>query len=107
MTVRKSPIVPGATYVPEEEARNDLLGLGINTVDNVVDDVLGMRPLRHISRVVASLMPANVIRNVTGIPKPSEMAEGIADSVEEELGRATAGGGGIGARIRSEFQRFR
>jgi hypothetical protein len=56
------------------------------TIDNRLDDIAGVRPLRHVSRPLTAIAPGNVIRKVTGLPKPSEIVEGLEDKVEKEMG---------------------
>ena len=75
--------IPGTTEVDVRE--RDAVWTIIHTIDNRLDDVLGIRPLRAVGRALTAIAPANVIRNVTGIPKPSEVAEGVMDSLDEKL----------------------
>jgi len=75
--------VPGITEVDVRE--NDLVWTAIHTIDNRLDDVLGIRPLRLVGRALTAIAPANVVRNVTGIPKPSEVVEGITDELDRKL----------------------
>lgn len=67
------------------EVSPGVLDMAITTVDEIVDSVIGMRPLRHVARPLASIMPANIIRNVTGLPKPSEVIERFEDDIEQKL----------------------
>lgn len=81
--------VPGTAPQPEkvygEEA--DAVWAAISTVDNRLDDLVGARPLRAVGRMATSLAPANVVRNVTGVEKPSEKVEEFLDDAEERIRR--------------------
>jgi hypothetical protein len=57
------------------------------TVDEFTDSIAGIRPVGHAMEVLRNIAPANVIRRVTGIPKPSEVVEEILDRIDEEIGR--------------------
>lgn len=56
------------------------------TVDNRLDDIAGLRPLRHVSRPLTAIAPGNVIKKITGLPKPSELVEGVEDKIERDIG---------------------
>jgi hypothetical protein len=83
--------IPGT--VDEDVRENDLVWTVINTVDNRLDDLVGIRPLRFVGKAATALAPANVIKNVTGIDKPSEIVEEITDDLDSELKGLRAGGG--------------
>ena len=55
------------------------------TVDELADSVIGARPAGHVLEAARMLAPANVIRTVTGVPKPSEIVEEILDRLNEEV----------------------
>ena len=55
------------------------------TADELLDSIAGVRPIGHALEIVRFFAPANVIRTVTGVPKPSEVVEEILDRVQEEL----------------------
>lgn len=94
MAIQLSPIVPGATQpsdVRGPSASSDYIWNAAETFDNVVDGLVGIRPARHVGRVVCSLGPANIIRNVTGLPKPSELVEDLEGNIEGRLRRFSLG----------------
>ncbi|RKY54333.1 MAG: hypothetical protein DRP92_01385 [Candidatus Neomarinimicrobiota bacterium] len=90
--------VPG--IVDEDVRENDYVWGVINTVDNRLDDVLGIRPLRLVGRALTAIAPANVIRNVTGIEKPSELVEEVTDSLDSELKGLRIKEGGLLRKLR-------
>lgn len=56
------------------------------TIDDVLDSVVGARPVTHALEIGRNIAPANVIRRVTGIPKPSEVVEEMLDKIDETIG---------------------
>jgi len=56
------------------------------TVDELLDGIVGARPVGHALEVARNLAPANVIRRVTGLPKPSEIVEDVLDRLGESIG---------------------
>ncbi len=54
------------------------------TVDELLDDIVGIRPVEHTLEVAENIAPANIIRRFTGIPKPSEVVEDVLDRIDEE-----------------------
>lgn len=70
-----------ATGTPE----NDIILAAINTIDNRLDDIVGIRPFGTIADVVTELAPANVIEEVTGIDKPGVVAERIISKGRTEV----------------------
>ncbi len=56
------------------------------TVDDVLDSFVGARPVTHVLEVGRNIAPANVIRRLTGIPKPSEVVEEVLDRIDEAIG---------------------
>ena len=95
MALAATRIVPG-TLVPQEgvigNASPGILDMAVTSVDEVLDSVLGMRPLRHIARPLAAIMPANIIKNVTGLAKPSEIIEEFEDKLEQKIQGMKTGG---------------
>lgn len=75
--------MPGTSRVDVRD--DDILWMGINTIDNRIDDVLGIRPARAIGRILTAIAPANVINNVTDIDKPSEIVEKKMDDLERDI----------------------
>lgn len=76
-------IAPGTTNVPTRE--EDLVWTVIHTIDNRLDDIAGIRPVRAAGRILTGIAPANVIKNVTGMEKPSEMAEDLFNKVDGDI----------------------
>jgi len=75
--------IPGTTEVDVRE--DDLVFMAINTIDNRFDDIAGIRPVRAIARVLTTVAPANAIRNLTGVDKPSTVVERLMDGVERDV----------------------
>lgn len=76
---------PGETPQPASKESVNLAASAGQTVDDTLDDLVGFRPARDFARVGETLAPANVIRNVTGVPKPSEVIDDFADDVERRI----------------------
>lgn len=81
--------MPGTTNVDVRD--DDLLYMLINTVDNRLDDVIGIRPIRAIARVATTVAPANAINNLTGMDKPSEVVERLMDDAEKNIKNKSMG----------------
>ncbi|MCZ7404291.1 MAG: hypothetical protein O8C67_05080 [Candidatus Methanoperedens sp.] len=64
----------------------DIILNAFETVDNRLDDLVGIRPLRHIAKPLTAIAPGNVIHKVTGLPKPSTLIEGVEDKIVREVG---------------------
>ena len=79
--------IPGVTKAEDSFAydNRDIILNAMETVDNRLDDVIGVRPLRAVGRIATSVAPANVINNITNIPKPSQAIEGAQDNIERDL----------------------
>ncbi len=75
--------IPGTSDVDVRDA--DILWMGINTVDNRLDDVFGIRPVRAVGRLLTSIAPANLISNVTDLDKPSDIVEKKMDELERDI----------------------
>lgn len=82
--------IPGTTDVDVRE--DDLLLMVVNTVDNRLDDIAGIRPVRAVARVLTSIAPANAISNLTGMDKPSAVVERTMDKVEGDIRGKKIGG---------------
>lgn len=65
--------------------KDDLLHEIVAAGDNVVDDVIGIRPGRLVLRAASTVSPANVIKSLTNLEKPSEFVETLSDKIESEL----------------------
>ena len=66
--------------MPEGIAVNLVESVAV-TVDDVLDNVVGFRVAEPAIELVKPILPANVIHNVTGIPKPSELIESVVDRI--------------------------
>lgn len=75
--------IPGTSDVDVRD--DDLLWMGINTVDNRLDDLIGIRPARAIGRILTSIAPANLISNATDLEKPSSIVEKKMDELERDV----------------------
>ncbi len=75
--------IPGTSDVDVRD--DDILWMGINTVDNRLDDLLGIRPVRAVARVLTTIAPANLISNVTDLDKPSDVIEKKMDELERDV----------------------
>jgi len=75
--------IPGTTKVDVRD--DDLLFMAVNTVDNRLDDLVGIRPVRAVARVLTTIAPANAISNLTGMDKPSTVVERLMDGVENDV----------------------
>ena len=53
-----------------------------NEIDGWLDSAIGIRPLAGTLGFVNKILPANVINDVTGIPKPDKFLDKAADNVE-------------------------
>ena len=82
--------IPGTTKVDVRD--DDLLFMAVNTVDNRLDDIFGVRPVRAVARVLTSIAPANVVNNLTGMDKPSAVVERTMDKVEGDMRGKKIGG---------------
>jgi len=51
------------------------------TVDDFLDAVVGLRPCGHLLEIGEKLAPANVINELTGIPKPSEVIDETLEDI--------------------------
>lgn len=52
------------------------------TVDEVLDAAIGVRPASAVKKVWEKVAPANVIENVTGMPKPDDVLAPVQDKIE-------------------------
>lgn len=82
--------IPGTTKVDVRD--DDLLFMAVNTLDNRLDDILGIRPVRAVARIATSIAPANAISNLTGMDKPSVVVERTMDRVESDIRGKKIGG---------------
>ena len=65
----------------------DIIDEAVTTVDNKLDALVGVRPAGAVKRVVDKIVPANVINQVTGIPKPDSMLSDVQNKIESDVGR--------------------
>lgn len=54
-------------------------------VDDVVNSVVGISPVEPLLNIVRDIMPANVVRTLTGLKKPSEIINPTIDEIAEKL----------------------
>ncbi len=64
---------------------DDLVWMTIDTVDNRLDDVFGIRPGRVVGRMLTAIAPANVIHSVTDLDKPGEVIEKMMDGIASDI----------------------
>lgn len=83
MAIQPSGFAPGEKEV--SKAPDDALNLIGRSVDDVLDGVLGIRPVRHIGRPLTTLAPANAFSTITGLRKPSEIVEEFEDRIQQNL----------------------
>jgi hypothetical protein len=55
------------------------------TIDDIADSIIGVRLAEPVIKVGRELLPANVIRNVTGLEKPSEVIAPKIDEILEKI----------------------
>lgn len=65
----------------------DIIDEAVTAVDNKVEGLVGVRPAGAVKRVVDKIVPANVINEATGIPKPHSVLGDIQNKVESDVGR--------------------
>jgi hypothetical protein len=75
--------IPGTTDVDVRD--DDILWMAANTIDNRLDDVLGIRPVQAVGRVLTAMAPANAINNLTALDKPGTVIEKKMDDLERDL----------------------
>ncbi|MBW2559154.1 MAG: hypothetical protein JRD69_10050 [Deltaproteobacteria bacterium] len=62
------------------------------TIDDITDSVVGIKIVGPLVDTAREIAPANVIRDLTGIPKPSEVMEDIRTRILETAGLKRFGG---------------
>lgn len=65
----------------------DIIDEAVGTVDNKLEGLAGIRPAGAVKKVVDKIVPANVIHEATGIPKPHSVLDDIQRKVESDVGR--------------------
>ncbi len=75
--------IPGTTDVDVRD--DDILWMAANTIDNRLDDVLGIRPVQAVGRVLTAMAPANAINNLTDLDKPGTVIEKKMDDLERDI----------------------
>lgn len=65
----------------------DVIDEAVIAADNKIEGAVGIRPVGAVKRVVDKVMPANVVHEATGIPKPDSVLGDIQNKVESDLGR--------------------
>jgi len=61
---------------------DDLLVQLMNSIDNITDDVIGVRFIRPAARVLSTIAPANVLSEKFHVPKLSVWVERQQDQLE-------------------------
>jgi hypothetical protein len=54
-------------------------------IDDVLNTVFGLAPAEPLFNIVRDIGPANVIRTLTGIPKPSEVINEAIDEIAASI----------------------
>jgi len=62
-------------------------------VDTWADSLIGLAPFEPIVNAVHDLLPANVVDNVTKIPKPSKPLENVFSNISANLKSGSPFGG--------------
>jgi hypothetical protein len=52
------------------------------TVDDLLDDAVGLRPATAVKKVWEKIAPANAVERVTGLPKPDDVLAPVQDKIE-------------------------
>lgn len=66
----------------------DLIKSVANTIDNVVEKVVGGRPVSRVLGILEAVAPANVVRRL-GLPAPGDLVDRAAAEVETALKTGT------------------
>ena len=74
--------MPGTEIDAETD---DIARMAIHTIDNGLDDVLGIRPGRTVGRILTAIAPANAIHNLTNLDKPGEVIEKLMNHIESDI----------------------
>lgn len=62
------------------------------SIDDVTDSLVGVKLVGPLLDTAREIAPANVIRDLTGVPKPSEVVEDIRIRILETAGLKRFGG---------------
>lgn len=54
-------------------------------IDDVLNSIFGIAPAEPLFNIVRDIGPANVIRTLTGIPKPSEVINEAIDEIAASI----------------------
>ena len=54
-------------------------------VDDVLNSIVGIAPVEEVVTTVRDLMPANVVRNLTGVAKPSEIVNPAITGIKSDI----------------------
>ena len=54
-------------------------------IDDVLNSVVGIAPVEEVLMTVRDLMPANVVRNLTGVAKPSEIVNPAVTGIKSDI----------------------
>ncbi len=63
----------------------DIIPSIFRAVDTVLDSAIGVRIVEPAGEIIHDILPANVIRNVTGIPKPSEAVIPVIENIKRDI----------------------
>ena len=69
--------------------------LAARTIDNWLDSAIGVSIAEPVVNVVHDILPANIIHNLTGLTKPSDVEEGALMGISSKLKSMRTGGKGI------------
>jgi hypothetical protein len=72
-----------------------LITAGARSVDTVLDSAVGLAPAEPIINVIHDILPANVIHNVTKLPKPSKYLNGVFQDISHKLENFRGAGSGV------------
>lgn len=69
----------------KEPEVTDLIPSVTRTVDQILNSVIGIRLAEPAVEIIYDILPANVIKNVTGLPKPSELVVPVVEEVKTSI----------------------
>ena len=91
------PRLPGAEVLKELEketmrqrfTERTVSGLEVlaESVDDIIQALVGDRPVEDLLRLLAHISPAATWRRITGAPAPGEILRGIRARIREEIER--------------------
>jgi hypothetical protein len=60
-------------------------------VDDILNSVVGLAPVEPVLNIVRDIMPANVVKTVTGLDKPSEIVNPLIDDIAQKIRSSVSG----------------